>query len=134
MLFNSLNFLVFFPSVTILFFAIPFKYRKFLLLGSSYFFYMLWKPEYGVLIFISTVISFGTGIIIAKKKFEDRRRYVWISLFISLAILFFFKYFNFFNNNLRIIFNHFHFNYPVSNIISVLLPVGISFYTFEKIS
>ena len=134
MLFNSFYFLVFFSIITILFFALPFNYRKYLLLGASYFFYMLWKPEYGLLLLVSTVLSYGVAIFIAKKKFEERKKYVWICLFINLAILFFFKYFNFFNHSFRSVFSYFHFAYPVPDMLKVLLPVGISFYTFETIS
>jgi len=134
MLFNSFNFLLFFSVTTILFFTLSFNYRKYLLLAASYFFYMLWKPEYGVLMLLSTALSYGTAILISGKKFEDRKKYIRICLFINLAILFFFKYFNFFNNTFRTIFTHFDVNYPIPDIVKVLLPVGISFYTFETIS
>jgi D-alanyl-lipoteichoic acid acyltransferase DltB (MBOAT superfamily) len=95
---------------------------------------MLWKPEYGVLIAISTLLSFGTAIIIATRPFEQRRKYVWLSLFINLAILFFFKYFNFFNATFRHVFVYFDFHYPIPDLLKIVLPVGISFYTFETIS
>lgn len=134
MLFNSFHFLAFFPVVVILFFLLPFRFRKFLLLAASYFFYMLWQPEYGALIALSTILSFATAIFIEKKKFEDRKKYVWICFFINLSILFFFKYFNFFNENFRIAFGSLGLNYPIPDIVKIVLPVGISFYTFETIS
>jgi|SRR3954471_4400224 alginate O-acetyltransferase complex protein AlgI len=134
MLFNSFPFLLFFLSVILLFFSLPFKYRKFLLLVASYFFYMLWKPSYGVLIAFSTVLSYFTAILIAKYPFEKRKRYIWLSLFVNLGVLFFFKYFNFFNENMRIAFTYFQLDYPIPDMVKVVLPVGISFYTFETIS
>lgn len=134
MLFNSFSFLSFFAIVVTLFFLIPFRFRKTILLVASYFFYLLWKFEYGVLIGVSTVLSYYTAVIIADKKFEERKKYLVICLFINISILFFFKYFNFFNDNFRNIFFYFDINYPIPDILKIILPVGISFYTFETIS
>src|SRR3954468_3437089 len=107
MLFNSFAFLLFFSIICIFFFSIPHTYRKFLLLFASYFFYMLWEPVYGLLIAFSTVLSYLTATIIAKKTFENRKKYIVICFFINLGLLFFFKYFNFFNENFRSVFEYF---------------------------
>ena len=134
MLFNSFSFVVFFVLVFIVFYSLPSRFRNLLLFIASYFFYIQWKPEYGLLLAFSTIISYYTAIIISHKTFEERKKYIFISVFINLSILFFFKYFNFFNDNFRNLFSHFNLNYPIPNIVKILLPVGISFYTFETIS
>ena len=95
---------------------------------------MQWKPEYGLLLAFSTIISYYTAILISKKKFEERKKYIVACIFINLSILFFFNYFNFFNDNFRSVFSYFQLSYPIPNILKIILPVGISFYTFETIS
>ncbi|HSH65391.1 MAG TPA: MBOAT family O-acyltransferase, partial [Bacteroidia bacterium] len=132
--FNSFHFLWFYGIVTVLFFSIPSIYRNLLLLLSSYFFYMIWEPAYGFLIAFSTAISFYTALAISKRPFHKRKKGIAVCLIINLSILFFFKYFNFFNWNFRFIFNYFGFNYPIPDLLEIVLPVGISFYTFETIS
>ncbi|HSH66093.1 MAG TPA: MBOAT family protein, partial [Bacteroidia bacterium] len=95
---------------------------------------MLWEPAYGILMAFSTILSFFIAILISKYPFEKRKKFIWLSLFINLGILFFFKYFNFFNQNIRFIFDFFDLHYSIPDLIRVILPVGISFYTFETIS
>ncbi len=134
MLFNSIQFLIFFPVVTILYFSIPHKYRWILLLVASYYFYMCWKIEYIVLIWISTLIDYFASV--AMGKTEDRkkrRKYLLLSLFSNLGLLFVFKYFNFFSSSLNHVFRIGHIDYQIPY-LSVLLPVGISFYTFQTLS
>ncbi|RKD21938.1 D-alanyl-lipoteichoic acid acyltransferase DltB, MBOAT superfamily [Caminicella sporogenes DSM 14501] len=134
MLFNSLKFLIFFPSVVVIYFIVPYRFRWLLLLGASYYFYMSWKPEYIVLIIISTLIdyflSLKMGKITEKRK---RKKYLILSIISNLGILFVFKYFNFFNNSLRMVFQQFNLYYGIPN-FKLLLPVGISFYTFQTLS
>ncbi len=134
MLFNSLHFLIFFPIVTAVYFSIPHKYRWILLLISSYYFYMSWKAEYVILIIISTLIDYIAGIIIYNSKTQRRKNlFLWLSLLSNLGLLFTFKYFNFFSDSLRTILQQFSIQLdPIT--LKVLLPVGISFYTFQTIS
>ncbi|MCB0211335.1 MAG: MBOAT family protein [Anaerolineae bacterium] len=133
MLFNSIEFLIFFPIVLILYFACPYRYRWALLLAASYYFYASWKLEYIVLILISTLISYFTAIQIAKSEAPTKRTTLLIiSLIVNLGILFAFKYFNFFNDSLREAFTPFNIAYNVP-MFQVLLPVGISFYTFQTV-
>ncbi len=134
MLFNTVEFVLFLPIVIITFFLIPHKYRWILLLAASYFFYMCWKVEYIFLIIISTLIDYISGIMMEKKSNKrDRLPFLILSLTSNLGLLFFFKYFNFFADNLNWFFGKSGIsqNIPLMNF---LLPVGISFYTFQTLS
>ncbi|MCM1040008.1 MAG: MBOAT family protein [Roseburia sp.] len=142
MLFNSLEFLIFFPLVIIVYFILPKKIKQFWLLIASYFFYMCWNAKYAVLILFSTIITYSSGLILEKIKhsqWTDARRIkykkltVVFSFVLNLAVLFYFKYTNFFlsiaGTVLRVA--HIELNMPEFDII---LPVGISFYTFQALS
>jgi D-alanyl-lipoteichoic acid acyltransferase DltB (MBOAT superfamily) len=95
---------------------------------------MAWKPEYVFLIICSTLIAYYTAIQMGKNRIKSiKRKYLLISLLTNLGILFAFKYFNFFNASTREIFNYFNIFYDVP-MFNVLLPVGISFYTFQTLS
>ena len=134
MLFNSLHFFVFFIAVVTLYFSIPHKHRWIVLLFSGYYFYMSWKPEYLFLIVISTLVDYIAGIKIYKSKNQIRKKiFLGFSLFINLVLFFAFKYFNFFSDSARILLQQFslHFD-PIT--LNVLLPIGISFYTFQTLS
>jgi len=134
MLFNSIDFLIFFPIVVSLYFWLPQRYRWILLLGASYYFYAAWKLEYTVLIFFTTVVDYFMARAIAGSRNRQQQRvFLVISLATNLGILFGFKYFNFFNESVRATFNLFNVFYNVPA-FDVLLPVGISFYTFQSIS
>jgi D-alanyl-lipoteichoic acid acyltransferase DltB (MBOAT superfamily) len=134
MLFNSLSFLIFFPIVISLYFLLPHRYRWPMLLLASYYFYMCWKPEYVVLIFASTIVDYWAGLRMDAIKEKTRRRpYLIISLIVNLGLLFSFKYLNFFNESLRALLNTFNIFYNAPT-FDVLLPVGISFYTFQTLS
>ncbi len=134
MLFNSFQFLIFFPIVVIIYFGIPHKYRWILLLAASYYFYMCWKAEYLLLIIASTLIDYFAGLQMGKTAVKEKRRiYLILSLFANLGLLFTFKYFNFVNDSLRFAFQYFNIMYHVPS-LKVLLPVGISFYTFQTLS
>lgn len=134
MLFNSFQFLVFFPVVVALYFLTPHRFRWLLLLAASYYFYACWKVEYLILILASTGVDYVAGIRMEKAGKSARRR-VWlvVSLCSNLGILFAFKYFNFFNESLRAAFEAFNLFYGVPA-FDILLPVGISFYTFQTLS
>jgi alginate O-acetyltransferase complex protein AlgI len=134
MLFNSLQFLLFFPAVLAAYFAIPHRLRWILLLVASYYFYMCWKPEYILLIVGSTMIDYYAGIRMGQHKEKSKRKkYLLLSLFVNIGVLFLFKYFNFFNENTRILLQQFNIFYDAPS-FRLLLPVGISFYTFQTLS
>lgn len=95
MLFNSLSFAIFLPIVFSIYWLVPKKYQWVILFISSYFFYMCWKVEYVVLIILTTLVSYFSAILIEKKP-TRKRVFISLTLLISLGVLFFFKYFNFF--------------------------------------
>lgn len=134
MLFNSLHFLIFFPVVVLLYFSIPYRFRWILLLASSYYFYMSWKAEYAILLVISTLVAYFSALQIHKHESKVKRKFfLGLTLFTNLGLLFTFKYFNFFNEQIRLLFNHF--NTPLHiPALNVLLPIGISFFTFQSLS
>ncbi len=134
MLFNSLHYLIFLPVVVTIFFLIPPGKRWVFLLAASYYFYMCWKVEYIFLILAATLINYFAGLQMGKiPDRAGRRKYLVLSVCASLAILFAFKYFNFFSESVRAVFQHFNIMVDVP-FFKVLLPVGISFYTFQCLS
>lgn len=134
MLFNSFEFLLFFPVVAIAYFIVPSKYRWLLLLTASYYFYMSWKAEYLALIVISTLIDFfaAKGIENSNEK-SHRNLLLSLSVMTNLGILFYFKYYNFFITEILALLNSMGFH-PSVHVMSLALPVGISFYTFQTLS
>lgn len=134
MLFNSFEFLVFFPVVVLFYFAMPHRYRWLLLLVASYYFYACWKVEYVVLIAFSTLVDYYVGLRLETTQ-ERRKRKSWLTLSIvsNIGLLFAFKYFNFFSRATRELFAAFNLFYDVPH-FEVLLPIGISFYTFQSLS
>ncbi len=134
MLFNSLEFLIFFPLVVAVYYAIPHRYRWLLLLAASYYFYMCWKAEYVFLIILSTLIDYFVGIRMGKVESKrKKRKYLLLSILTNLGLLFSFKYFNFFNDSSRALFNSLDIFYNLPS-FDFFLPVGISFYTFQTLS
>lgn len=134
MLFNSFNFLVFFILVSVFYFVIPHKVRWILLLASSYYFYMCWKPELIILIVFSTFMNYIVSLMIYREKSLDKRKkYLIISLLINFGLLFIFKYLVFINQSIMSIFTTFGADYPFST-FDIILPMGISFYTFQAAS
>ena len=136
MLFNSIPFLLFFPLVCIFYFAIPstcIKKRNIFLLIVSYYFYMNWEPVYALLLFTSTLITYLSAIGISYFAEKRRRKACLVcSLILNLAILFLFKYFIFFADNVDCLFHYLGIDIDMPS-FSLLLPVGISFYTFQAL-
>lgn len=134
MLFNSVAFLIFFPTVVILYFFLPFRRRWIWLLAASLFFYMFWKVSYGFLLLLTAGIDYLMGRALGRAVSTTRRKsLLLISLLSNLGILFFFKYYNFFVHVLHQVFQQLQWSclIPYSDF---LLPVGISFYTFQSLS
>lgn len=133
MLFNSVEFMIFFPLVVSAYFLCPARYRWALLLAASYYFYAAWKLEYVLLLLISTSVDYFAGIQMGKLEERSKRlKYLLLSVATNLGLLFAFKYFNFFNESVRGLFDAFNIFYNVPA-FDVLLPVGISFYTFQTL-
>jgi alginate O-acetyltransferase complex protein AlgI len=134
MLFNSLEFLLFYPIIAILYFVIPFRIRWLLLLIGSFYFYMAWKPGYIVLILITTLVAYFSGIKMAQTPNKKTKKiYLNLSLVTNLGLLALFKYFNFLNDSFKILFTHLNLPYEIPG-FNLLLPMGISFYTFQTLS
>lgn len=134
MLFNSLHFVFFFPFVVVAFFAVPKRFRWVLLLAASYYFYAAWRAEYLVLIFASTVVDYVAGRGMGRFKGSGTRKALMLaSIMTNLGILFGFKYLSFFNESVRAVLNQFNIFYGAPA-FDILLPVGISFYTFQSLS
>jgi D-alanyl-lipoteichoic acid acyltransferase DltB (MBOAT superfamily) len=134
MLFNSVEFLIFLPVVYLLYLVIPYKRSALLLLVASYFFYASWKYEYLLLIIFTTFSSYLFGIKVENSSNRFIRRvYLSLALIINFGVLFVFKYFNFFNSVLADLFSLFSLTYE-ETALKLLLPVGISFYTFQALS
>lgn len=134
MLFNSFPYMVFFPSVAGLYFLFPHRFRWALLLAASYFFYMCWEPGYALLIATSTLVDYLAGLLMGRHAARaGRRKYLVLSLCVNLGLLGFFKYYNFFNATLRGVLAYWRIPFALPD-SDFLLPVGISFYTFQTLS
>jgi len=134
MLFNSIDYLIFFPVVVILYFNIPEKWRWAFLLFASYFFYACWKLEYVVLLMGTTLIDYFIGLKIEKTSGKkQRKRLLLISIVVNLGVLAGFKYLNFFGNSINSAFQFFGYDAGFT-VWNILLPVGISFYVFQSLS
>lgn len=132
--FNSLHFVWFFPVVVALYFALPYRYRWGMLLAASYYFYMSWRVEYALLIMASTLVVYFTAIGIEEAQTERRKKQMLgVSVVFNLGLLFAFKYFNFLGTELQKLVDSFGLGFDVP-LLNVLLPVGISFYTFQIVS
>lgn len=133
MLFNSLSFLFFFIVVTTLYFALPYKSRWLLLLISSCYFYMAFVPIYILIIGFTIVIDYFAGICIENAVGSKRKLFLIASILANIGVLAIFKYYNFFNNNFDFLLNGMGLNNPMPY-LSILLPIGLSFHTFQAMS
>jgi len=133
MLFNSIEFLLFFPIVTILFFLLPHKFRWFHLLVASCIFYMYFIPIYIVILFATIIIDYFAGILIENAQGQRRKWFLVMSLVANIGVLAVFKYYNFFADN---IIDAFHLAGHSINIplLTIALPIGLSFHTFQAMS
>ena len=133
MLFNSLHFLVFFPVVLGLYFGLPARWRGPLLLAASYYFYISWKPVYGLLLAATTLLDYISGVRMGRLATKRQRRpWLYLSLASNLGTLFIFKYFNFFWGAAGELATALHLPF-VAPALALALPVGVSFYTFQSV-
>jgi alginate O-acetyltransferase complex protein AlgI len=130
MLFNSFQYWIFFLIVIVLFYSVPFRIGKVLLLCASYVFYMWWDPRFIVLILTSTIVDYYLGILLEVAIGGWKRLLLVVSLVVNLGILGFFKYYNFFASSLASLL---HIS-ESSVVLNIILPIGISFYTFASLS
>lgn len=147
MLFNSIEFLVFFPIVILIYFLVKHRFRYIWLLIASYYFYMAWNPVFVLLMFASTFISYLGGIFIDKiplnkvtsefgggRKAKNTRKYIAvITILFNVILLFFFKYFYFVVDNINLLLSALHIKL-IQPQFNIILPLGISFYTMQIIA
>ena len=137
MLFNSIDFAIFIPIVFILYWFVTnknLKRQNLLIVAASYLFYGWWDWRFLSLIIFSTVVDYLVGLMLSKEENETKRKaYLWTSIIVNLGFLGFFKYYNFFLDNFITAFSFFG-NEIKPNSLNIILPVGISFYTFQTLS
>lgn len=135
MVFNSFEYLFFFPIVAILYYLTPFRWRWLMLLLASYYFYMSWKAPYVLIIIMQTVVAYGAALMIG--KLSDRRsRIAWMTfgLTINIGMLFVYKYLKFFTTTFNNILAYLHLPATPLPVYDLLLPIGISFFTFQTVA
>lgn len=134
MLFNSLHFVLFLPIVIFLYFILKPKYRWILLLLASYYFYMSWKAEYALLILFSTIVDYFSALQMGKYDSKSKKKpFLLLSILVNLGMLAGFKYLNFISDSVRSFISLFQLQLDGPS-LDILLPVGISFYTFQTLS
>ena len=134
MLFNSLEYFIFLPLIFVLYWIInPYvRARNILILGASYFFYGCWDPKFLLLIIASTFVDYFIGYWIEKNE-KQKLIILWISIAFNIGMLFYFKYFNFFVDSFATLLTDLGFQANITT-LNIVLPVGISFYTFQTLS
>lgn len=137
MLFNSIDFVIFLPIVFLLYWGVVNKnlrQQNFLLLVASYVFYGWWDWRFLALIAFSTLVDYSLGVLLGKEEKETKRKvYLWTSIIVNLGFLGFFKYYNFFVESFVDAFTFFGQEIEIGT-LNIILPVGISFYTFQTLS
>lgn len=137
MLFNSIDFAIFLPIVFILYWFVTnknLKLQNFLIVVASYVFYGWWDWRFLSLIIFSTVVDYSVGLKLKNEENKTKRKiFLWTSILVNLGFLGFFKYYNFFLYNFITAFSFFGMEIK-SNSLNIILPVGISFYTFQTLS
>ncbi|WP_353777923.1 MBOAT family O-acyltransferase [Winogradskyella sp. 3972H.M.0a.05] len=137
MLFNSIDFAIFLPLVFALYWLIPkgkLRLQNILVIVASYVFYGWWDYRFLSLILVSTLVDYGVGL--SLKNLQDnakRKAFLWLSILVNIGLLGFFKYYNFFVDNFVQAFSFFGREIQ-PNTLNIILPVGISFYTFQTLS
>jgi alginate O-acetyltransferase complex protein AlgI len=132
-LFNSLQFAIFFPVVTLLYFALPHRWRGAMLLAASCLFYMAFVPAYILILAVTILIDYVAGLRIEATEGSRRRLWLIVSIVSTCAVLFVFKYFDFFNDTIALAARAMGMEYAVPA-LQLLLPVGLSFHTFQSLS
>jgi alginate O-acetyltransferase complex protein AlgI len=129
MLFNSIEFLIFFPLVTLLYYYLPHRFRWFHLLLASCVFYMFFIPVYILILFFTIVVDYFAGILIENAKGSNRKFYLILSLVANIGVLAVFKYYNFFIGNFNMLAHQ-----DMLPLLTIILPIGLSFHTFQAMS
>ena len=133
MLFNSLNFLIFFPVVTTIYFILPHKFRWLLLLLASCYFYMSFVPVFILILAFTITVDYFAGMYIEAAVGKRKKQLLIASIIANVGVLFIFKYFNFANQNIAELAHFLDWNYTLEG-LSLILPIGLSFHTFQSLS
>jgi alginate O-acetyltransferase complex protein AlgI len=137
MLFNSIDFAIFLPIVFILYWLVTnknLKLQNFLIVAASYLFYGWWDWRFLSLILFSTIVDYFIGQKLRIEENQKKRKFLlWTSILVNLGFLGFFKYYNFFLDSFINAFSFFGTEIK-ANSLNIILPVGISFYTFQTLS
>lgn len=128
MIFNSIEFAIFFPVVTLVYFLLQHKHRWWWLLATSCYFYMFFKPEYILILGFTIVIDYFAGILIEQSEGKKRKWYLIMSLIANIGVLAVFKYYNFFTLAIG------EAGLARLPMLKILLPIGLSFHTFQAMS
>ena len=134
MLFNSFQFFLFFPIVTLFYYLIPYKFRWLHLLVASCIFYCAFIPVYIFILFFTIIIDYFAGLIISKSAGRKRKWWLIASLVSNIGVLAFFKYYNFFVENFNSFLHSAHISYSTIPFLAIILPIGLSFHTFQAMS
>ncbi|RYY30115.1 MAG: MBOAT family protein [Chitinophagaceae bacterium] len=134
MLFNSFQFVLFFPIVTLVYFLLPHKYRWFHLLVASCVFYMAFVPVYILILFGTIIVDYFAGIWIERAPMERRRPLVIITVILNILVLCIFKYYNFFLDQAALVLAGLGIQQKTLPYLNILLPIGLSFHTFQALS
>jgi alginate O-acetyltransferase complex protein AlgI len=133
MVFNSLQFLIFFIIITVIYFLLKRRGRVYMLLAASCYFYMAFIPVYILILATTILIDYFAGIYIERSTGNRRKYFLLISIISTCLVLFIFKYYNFFLGTANDIFSLFHIGY-LFKFAGIILPIGLSFHTFQSLS
>jgi D-alanyl-lipoteichoic acid acyltransferase DltB (MBOAT superfamily) len=134
MLFNSIEFLFFFPIVTLIYYLIPFKFRWLHLFIASCVFYCAFIPIYILILFFTIIIDYIAGILIENAEGKRRKLFLVMSIVANVGVLAIFKYYNFFIDNMNALLYSLNiYTHPIP-LLNIILPIGLSFHTFQAMS
>jgi Predicted membrane protein involved in D-alanine export len=134
MLFNSFEFLLFFPIVTLIYFLLPHKFRWVHLLLASCIFYMFFIPVYIFILFFTIGIDYTAGIMIENADRAKKKLFLVISIIANVGVLAIFKYYNFFTDNVNSLLSSLNIQTRSIPYLDIILPIGLSFHTFQAMS
>ena len=134
MLFNSFQFLIFFPLVTLIYFLLPHKWRWLHLLVASCIFYTAFIPVYILILIFTIIIDYIAGILIENADGDKRKWLLTMSIIANVGVLAVFKYFNFFVSNINSLLAGLHIATHPLPYWDIILPIGLSFHTFQAMS